>query len=160
MQLVGIQIYNNLYITSIYSETTVNITSSANKIKNILTYHRELLRGLEFQFLRVPTHSKTSLSVYILRSQPTIALGYNDQNLLTRSCTHIISFSIRTTTLDKKVTKNRPWRVLQEDENALQLRWASETFTSQNGVLWICTLYTLRQFQKYGVSKVNRFSGC
>ena len=32
--------------------------------------------GLEFQFLSVPPHSKTSLSVYALRSQPTIALGY------------------------------------------------------------------------------------
>jgi len=36
--------------------------------------------GLEFQFLSVLMHSKTSLSVYILRSQPTIALGYNNRS--------------------------------------------------------------------------------
>ena len=37
--------------------------------------------GLEFQFLSVAKHSKTSLSVYALLSQPTIALGYNNCNI-------------------------------------------------------------------------------
>jgi len=56
--------------------TTVNITSSGKK--SWIYLHIIASRwGLEFQILSVPTHSKTSLSVYILRNQPTIALGYN-----------------------------------------------------------------------------------
>jgi len=65
---------NDLYSTS---RTSCNITSSANKSR---TYLHIIVSccGLKFQFSSVPTHSKASLSVNvlrILRSQPSIALG-------------------------------------------------------------------------------------
>ena len=72
---IDISVTTICILRSIYPETTVNITSSVNKSRiylHIITSYWEL----EFKFLSVQMHSKTYLSVYILRSQP-IALGYN-----------------------------------------------------------------------------------
>jgi len=55
------------------------ITSSTNK-SGIYIQIMGSCWGLEFQ-LSVPTHSKTSLSVYVLRSQRTIALRYKPSTI-------------------------------------------------------------------------------
>jgi len=69
-----------IYILQASIQHDCIITSSANKSRIYIYTHTHIIAscwGLEFQVSSVPTHSETSLSVYALRSQPTIALGYS-----------------------------------------------------------------------------------